>query len=644
MEAKDFLAQDKRRMLRLEFPDLPVYDSFGGLLDVGFSETMSDSPDVEIGNLVIPELSVTLGHTNLKDHIGDRIEVKMGLEQSREDVSGEIQAIQAADTSELLSFARSANGCWFVGAGTILYSCWFDAAGKVHLDALLSLEQSICAVCLLEERVYLDENGRVTNNYGIVYLFFDAEPYLRRFTFVAHTPLSDFQYTGFQVMNEIETPEIIDPLHLAVVKDIAKKHASITRSMLHRNGTADEEQIMVTDICFSRYYDDSGTLVRRALSGEATSFRTASYGEFTLTETSSQDEETTELICYGILGEIAGINAEPFLEHPYFRFSSTFADVYRAIILWLNTIGYAITAAPQTFLNLDKIPFVFQEDEADRSGVTVGDLLRELAMLEGGNACLNHDGLLELGWCVPEPVITVSAEALSAMRIGTERLRPADGIKFLHPKAENRIDTTLEEKDLFLAPFAEEGTYPEALRRIVESFSANQHIPFSADALVGASPFLRAGDSLRLVSRSGAAVILYVFMQDISHFPFPESHISAPEGTRWRTEPVDFNWQTVDMIEVKNWPEYIIDGEPPDTSDMLVTAHQRNDQTFVVDSTLYQVTTEPRDYYPDIVIMTVTFCGKSKSQDVKVYYPLYTGDGKPMTTSSGELLVVKGVD
>lgn len=644
MQAKDFLDSSKRRMLRLEFPDFPVYDSFSGLLDVQLSEVMCDSPDVEIGNLVVPELTVQLVHTDMKNHLGSTIHVASGIEQSREDLTEELTAIQSAIDSTQLVFARSANGCWFVADGSVLYSCWFDSAGRVRFHRSTAFESThdIQAVCVVEERVDVDENGRVVNNHGVVYLFHETTPYLTKVSYVALTPTSDFVYQGVHFGSTETVMSITEGLQTAVVRDICRYHRSMNRMTLCRKGTAFAEQTQVLDIRYARYYNGSKVFCRRALSGEATTFRTATYGDYVLRETTGQDEETTEILCYGILGQTAEISAANFFTGIYFLGANTFADLYQNFIRWLNQNGVPVKAASQTFINLDKIPVTIPDwSTTDFSHATAADVLKEFAMLEGGNARMNHDNQLELGWCGTEPVLTVSAETVSSMRIGTGRLTTAQGITLSDAQGENLISVNMDADALILLPFGSKEAYTEAYTRIVDSFPNKIHLPFSADVLGGASPFLRAGDCVRLISRSGAALDVSVLLQDVSCFPFLQSRISAPEGTEWKTVPIDFESLTVIGIQIENLPEYLISGEPPDTSGMIVTALQRNGERFVVDDTLYTVSVFTT-VNPGIAAMRVMFTGIQHVTYLPVYSPLYTKNGKPMTTGNGSILVVKG--
>lgn len=640
MTAEDFLDNHKNRILRIKFPEFSVYEFYSGLLEIRFSEIMSNSPDIEIGSLVIPEMTVITEYMNLKNHMQETVTLEIGLEQKRLDVSDEIQIIQKNFDSENLIFARDASGCWIVADGNLLYSVWFDLNHIMQMNSVFESKQQIFGILIQEERVDISANGNVTNHYGVIYLL-----HQNSVTNIAFTGMTAFGtlHRGVLFSQKESEITITDSLHHAVISDMTKQaeHISLNEMTLCRLGVPYVKQTEKLDIRYARYYNKQRKLCRKALSAEVVIFSPVSYGEFIITETISQDEETTEMLCYGILGQVVGKNAENFFRHLHFATAENFAELYFNFIDWLNQNGISITAKNQEFLNLKNIPVIEPDwNTADFNGITAGEVLKEFAMLEGGNARMNHDNQLEIGWCETEPVLTVSSDNLSSMRIGTERLTPATGMKFLNPDSENVIQTELEYDRLFLKNVTHENAYTEVFQKIISNFGTNLHLPFSAEMLTGASPFLRAGDCIRLVNRSGAVIHVPVFTQDITAFPFLESRISVPENTSWKTTPADFSIFILDKIIVQNWTKFIIYGEPPDTSDMIVIAVLKNGNQFFVSNHLYHVTVEEITDSGKVK-MTITFLDKSQSALIPVYYALYTNNGRPMTSDNHALFAVK---
>lgn len=145
MTASEYLDGSKRRLLRIGFPEFDLYDTYSGLLGVHLTDVMSDSPDVRIGDLVVPELTLTLSYQGKTDHdgtsamtelAGAAVTAEAGLEQSREDITEELSAIYAASGSGKLVYARSANGCYFVADGKNLYGCRFgESSGRAFFDS-----------------------------------------------------------------------------------------------------------------------------------------------------------------------------------------------------------------------------------------------------------------------------------------------------------------------------------------------------------------------------------------------------------------------------------------------------------------------------------------------------------------------------
>ena len=423
---------------------------------------------------------------------------------------------------------------------------------------------------------------------------------------------------------------------------MVRQRTALTRT---NRGTAQNPkfEICKLDLKFIRYYNFEKTLCRKVISGVSRTFSLISYGNYIITETSSRDEETTEIICYGILHQLVGLDARSFFSASYFYAGESFSKLYDNFIIWINQQGINITAKTQNFINLNNLTVSENWSTADFSGITADMILREFAMLEGGNAFLNHDGLLELGWCGAEPVLTASAENLSMLKIGTERLTPATGIMSMNAASANIIQTEFDEDDLHLMPVINE-SHDDVFQRIISKFSDISQIAFTASLLTGASPYLRAGDCIRLITRDGAAVCVPVFMQDVKNIPFMDGRVSVPDGTSWMTVPVDFDLLSIVRISVDNWPEFLIHGISPDTSEMLVRAVLKNDETFRIPESLYQLHVRTREDYPAYLELTVTFMEYSASKLIPAYYALYTANQQIITTNSGAVIAVKGAN
>lgn len=740
MNVKDFLDHDKHRMLRLSFPDFAVYDCCSVLLAAAFSEVMSSDPDITIGELVIPELTFQLTHTDMSSHLGDVITCEVGLEQSQEDVTQALHAIFDTFGSGQLVFARDISGCWIVGDGTVLYSVWIDLDGAVQIADTWESPHPISAILIYESRVNTDAHGSVENSIGTAYLLHDdaisGHPVMTAVPFIGAqrgkdglirgchfgedesffpdvdgdgtvsatdaslildaavrigagepsglTPeqqmradadrdgtvttmdaqlVSDFvtavgagEYQNtlegwLNFLNQTSTGAYTSPLHEMVIRDMAKYHTSIDRARLYHAGSPLYELVQIPEIRYAQYYDRyahklgelPGAFCRRPVSGKSFCYRTASYGDLVITETTSKDEETTDVLCCGILHKLVGLDASGFFTKANFASAETFAHLFANFMEWLHTHGIPIHAAGQTYLNLGRLPVTEPDLEAaDFTGVTADAVLKEFAVLEAGNARMDSDGKLRLGWCEPHPILTVSADVLESLRIGTERLRPATGLEpFLNTHSENVIATGIRADDFVLGRCTTEQGLSTAFRNVVEHFSDVRQIPFNGNLLHGANPYLRAGDTIRAVTRSGTAFCVQIMSQDAGDFPFLQSTLSSPDGTSWTTEPVEIDGLKVTQITVTNWPEYIILGEEPDTSEMIVTAHQRNGDSFTVDDMMYHIEVGPPQPQGN-ALMRVTFAQCAESKYITVKSALYTRGGAPLLTEDGRFLVIGG--
>ncbi len=642
MTAHEFLDVTRARRLRIAFPGVTIYDSFSGLLDVSFAECMSDSPNIAIGELVVPELTLTFSHIDLAAQRGQPGTLDVLLEQSRMDISAAVQRIQRQTGSRSLAICQGSNGCWFAADGRRLYSCWQDANGAMHLDLVLIASRDIAAIWLDETRVDISSDGLVRNNYGRVILLHTDAPHQTWAAFQGSFGGVDNVYTGFRIDGEEHEETDADPLQAAVLADAATARIGMTRSTLCHLGTPFGERITETVVQSSAVYVD-GALCRTAFGGQCIIYEPSSYGEITLTESSATDEETTEAVCHGILHKLTALHiggTSGFLR-TYLRGAATMADLYSSFLYYLRQEhGISLTAAEQTLADLAALPVVVPDwTTFDDTGLTAGQLLREFALLEGGNARIDRDGKLRLGWCETEPSLVISEEVLGRLRVETERLAPATGIAGLYNEAsENVIETSTDE--LTLAPLTDAAALENVWRTIVARFSPAGHLPFAADLLRGASPLLRVGDCVTAVTRSGAALDVQVLSQEVGQFPALRAALSTPDGTDWTTEPVDYASAKIVHINVTPWPRFLLDDEPPDLSGSVVTAVRMHGARFTVDPAICVVTRGtplPNGLAP----VTVTFAHCSEQTYLPVYHALTTADGTPIVLANGDKIAVK---
>ena len=179
MNAETFLDQAKRRTLRISFPEFDIYDDDSVLLDVHLTEVMNDCPDVKIGNLVIPELTVKTEYLNLKNHLNEILTMDVGIETETEPVTDEILKIQETFPGETLIFARSITGCYFVANGKKLYNVWFDDSGAARSyqgRQTIDSVQEIAGIYFKEESA--ESGGHIYNASGMIYLMHETEPSL----------------------------------------------------------------------------------------------------------------------------------------------------------------------------------------------------------------------------------------------------------------------------------------------------------------------------------------------------------------------------------------------------------------------------------------------------------------------------------
>ena len=441
MEARDFLDQTKRRMTRIVFPAFTMYDTYAGLLDVNFSETMSTSQDITIGEIVVPELTFQTVHADFTPYFEDIVRLDAALEESREDITEDLQTISEAFDSGQLVFAQSVGGFWLVGDGTALYSVWFDGSGTLHHSAAYTAAKSIEAISLCEGVVNTDDDG-VLNSTGVIWLVHDEYPYVTRVFFrsadrdaegiipgcrfgAENGDRPDVDGDGFVTANDAQiildaaariaagepsglTPEqelladadrdgtitavdgqlvlsfatavgagdytddadgwlafLTQPeqrfdtdseLGMAVILDAARSHASTGTAGIYRSGARTHELLNSLDIRWaSRYLN--GTLRRYPAYGTAYRYSPASYGRCCMTEFSSRDEETTDVLCSGILLRTVGLNAAGFFTHANFDVSN-FAELFRNFCAWLTAQGIPVEPGryARLYFEMNRLP------------------------------------------------------------------------------------------------------------------------------------------------------------------------------------------------------------------------------------------------------------------------------------------------
>lgn len=722
MEARDFLDQNKRRMMRIAFPAFSMYDTYAGLLDVSLSETMSTVQDITIGEIVVPELTFRTAHTDFTPFFGDIIHLDSALEETREDITEELHTITETLDSGQLVFARSITGFWVVGDGTSLYSLWFGTDGSVQQSDTLTASKPIEAVTLCESIVNTDADG-ILNTTGVAYLLHSVPPYVTPVFFRSPDRNADGLIAGCRFGSaEDDRPDVdgdgfvtaadsaliltaaahigagepsgltpeqelradadrdgsISPLDaqlvdqftaavgagdytddadgwlafltasaqgydtesepgLAILTDTAAAHGSQGTASVYRSGVKTHDLITRLDIRTASHYEN-GILQRYPAYGTAYSFRPASYGRFCMTELSSRDEETTNVLCSGILWRTVGLNASGFFTPVNFA-CSNFAELFANFCRWLTAEGIPVEPAQQTYLNLSGIAVTAPDWESeDFSTVTADTVLKEFAFLEGGNARLDREDKLRLGWCGTEPVLTVSAEVLGSLRLGNEKLLAATGIDpFWNPESRNVIRTELDGDALVLGRCTGILDLTYAYQRITAQFSAGTfpQIAFDGELLCGASPFLRVGDSLRAVSRSGMTVTVQLMEQTVREFPAMQADLSAPDGTGWETEPISGG--DIVSITVENYPPFVILGELPDISGMVVTAHQSGGGSFTVDPSLVRIRLGTPESNGRI-LMQVWFAGRLAASYIQWRAKLLTHGGQPLLTHNQDYL------
>jgi len=640
MQADDFLDDRKRRYFRLDFPDFFIDTENPFLLDLNFHEIISDAPDIEIGNLTIPELHMQTVYADMKTLIGCDIQAESGLEQNREDVTEDLLIIQEyfSESDSDLILLRTATGIWLVVQENKLYSVRIiNHQADVAYTYAFTSNQRITGLWLEENDVQIDHQNQIISSIGKAYLLHPREPYLTYVVFLTAGLSEQNPYLHFD--DQEHAPELPEELIQKILQSGTLSGTDHIRYCHAGYSTSFATHVQKLSLRSVRNYE-SGVLRQKILSGGILDFEIKSYGKYTLKETSSQDEETLDLYCYGILDKLENLNAESFFTWGNFYQADDFSDLYQKFIAWLNQNGIEIQIAEQDFLNLDTLP-LNQPDwsTADFSGITADQILKEFAILEGGNARMNHDHLLELGKNQSAPVLTVTAEALESVRLGTEKLAPAQGVEILNQNVRNLIRTSLKRDELCLSNLTDQENFSQACLKIIHSFDDYFYLPFSAMLLSGAGPFLRAGDSVRIVSKNRISVTVPVMMQEITVFPFLKSRISFTDGTSWETIPVDFSGMIINGIRAENWPSAVLVGEIPDFSDMIITALCANGENFQINTRLceFRITMITETY----ARFTVVFMGLTSSTYETLLYALRTSDGEKLLTADDHPLASK---
>ncbi|MBR1529556.1 MAG: hypothetical protein IJ642_09705 [Oscillospiraceae bacterium] len=641
MQADDFLDDQKRRYFRLNFPDFFIDSENSFLLDVKFHEVISESPDIEIGNLTIPELYLQTGYADLKTLAGCEIQAESGIEQSREDVTEAVLIIQEyfSDSGNELLLLRTVTGVWLAVQGNKIYSVRIinHQADVVYTYAFTS-NREITGIWLEENDVQINSQNQIISSIGKAYLLHSHEPYLTCAVFQTDGLSGQKPYLHFD--EQEYAPNLPEELIRKILQSGDLTGTDHIGYGYAGYSTPFESHVQKLYLRSVRNYDDSQVLRKNILSGEILDFEMKSYGKYTLKEISTQDEETLDLYCYGILDKLENLSAEPFFTRTSFFHADYFSDLYQNFIAWLNQNGIEIQTAEQEFLNLGTLPLMEPDwNTADFSGITAAQVLKEFAILEAGNARLNHDNLLELGRNYAAPVLTVTAEVLESVRLGTEKPAAAQGLEILNQDVRNLIRTSLKREDLCLESLTDQENFLQACSKIIHKFYDDFYLPFSASVLVGASPFLRAGDCIRIVSKNRISVTVPVIMQELTEFPFLKSRVSLSDGTSWETVPVNFSGMVVNGIAAENWPSNVLVGEVPDFSDMIITALRADGQNFQVNTRLceFEITMKTETY----AFFTVCFAGVSSGTYSNLLYALRTASGEKLLTTDGHPLASK---
>lgn len=639
MTAENFLDAEKQRYFRVMFPDFFIDSDNPFLLGVTLHEVMSDNPDIEIGNLVIPELTLQTVNTDMKDFLDCEISAESGIEQNRQEVTDEITAIQEYfSQAENLLIMRTATGIWLAVTGKQVYSVRMiqhqpDVVHTYRFDSM----QEITGIWLEENSVQIDSQNQIRSSIGKAFFLHAQPPYLGYTVFQTvgldtERPYLHFDSEEYQIpITEAVYQEILQNGSLNGTDSIGYCHLGYSEPFSRH-----VEKLYLKTI---RYYDENRQLRQKMISGMLLDFEVKSYGEFILKEASTQDEEVLTVCCYGILDRLSNLNAENFFRTAFHSRPATLAEVYQSFIEFLNQNAISVQAGNQEFLTLDSLPAVEPDwSTADFSGLTAAQILKEFAILEGGNAYISHDNLLLLGWNSTEPVLTCSAENTASLRIGNEKLAPAQGIELLYQDCRNLIQTALHPEDMVLPEMTNPENFSEACSAVIHHFDTVLSLPFSVSVLTGASPAVRAGDCIRILTRNRCALKLPVTEQEITAFPFLQSRISHPDGTSWDTIPVDFEYLSINGLRAENWPAFMIFGSP-DFSQVIVTALARNGDNFQVENQLCEFEIEMRT--PEYAEITVHFCGLQTKHLSTVRYALYTDGGQMLLTNQPAILAVK---
>lgn len=637
MTAEDFLNPEKQRYFRIAFPDFFIDSDNPFLLDANLHEVMSDNPDIAIGNLVIPELHLQTINADMKDFSGCTIQADSGIEQTRQDVTETVTAIWNYFAEENLT-VRTAAGVWLAVTENFVYSVRMTAHGPEAVYAYkFTSSHKITGIWTRENSVQLNEQNQIVSSVGRVYLLHDSAPYLTYAVFLTSGLNTEKPYLVFDSqehtveISESVFQELLQNGNLTGTAEIGYCHLGYA--------TPFARHIQKLYLKKIKFYDENQIFRQRILSAVCMDFALKTYGDFILKDAVSQDEETLDMYGYGILDKLSDLHAENFFRTAFHSSPETFADLYQIFIAFLQQNHLPIQPAEQNFLNLSALPAVEPDwSTADFSGLTASQILKEFAILEGGHAYINHDNLLTVGWTYSAPVLTAEAGNAETLRIGNELLTPAQGLSFLSQDCRNLIQTSLNAEEMVLPSLTNPENFSQACANIIHHFDNFFLLPFSVSILAGASPFLRTGDCIRIVTKSRSALHLPVTEQEITCFPFLHSRLTFPDGTSWNTVPVDWDYVRINGLRAENWSDFILFGNP-DFSDVIVTALLRNGESFRVENQLCLF--ETRRLSSAYAECTVHFAGLQTSHQLAVKYPLYTSGGQILFTNQNKILAVK---
>lgn len=651
MEALDFLDISKERLVLLDFPGFTLTGDFHRLMEVTFSEVFNESPDITIGNLVVPEVTLTIDNSDavfLDTQALDGMEFfcKIALEDKRRDVSSVLRRLQK-EYGRTLNTGFSACGSMIIASeNRALRSCTIDEQNTLQLHTAVGMIKEASGM-VVEEDVRYAADGTLISVEGTVWLYHEEVPYCSRH--LMRCSAADPRILLFGEPLEI-TPDT--SLQENAFIDLARQHYCVVKSNIYRDGVLVDSYITRTRQQETGHFRND-MLIREVQGGEAIRLHEATYGTYTIREAALCDDDVLSIIAYGELDKLSAINVESFFTDSYITAGSTLEDLYLSFIAYLNK-GHRMNLVPaqRKYINLSSSIVSNNWINLDYSDITAARFLREIAFWEGGNARINAEGELQLGWISDDVVLTLSANELERLRLSSYTLTAAEGTSKYDPKVlgvthQNIIYTDIETDDeanrMYVHGLVMTETIPDMYMNIIRHFGESDLLPFSASVAVGASPYLRAGDRIRLISRNGVVGYAQIQTQDISLTTMMRAELNAPDGTTWKTCPVNLQERRVKRLRIDNMPVIQTIGEQPDISGITVTAELNNGEQFLVGEVYYSVQLQGDWMVPGVMKCIITFAGASAEFDITMIdgAVLTTNDGAWLTTADGSHLITK---